>query len=251
MRRPSLLALVGLSFALAVGSAPATALVIQPVSVTRTVSASSSVTDSASGMQDVDPGQTLSSTDPSLTFQIGTNSSSSLLGWSATSSSGSGTVSMLDLGSGEFGVRLALDANASVSAGTSTCLVTCAGFAGSRARLDFTFDLTAPIHVSAFASQGPFFHPAGTGMTLLNGTLVIAFGGQQGSLPFDLAPGRYTLSGTAGASAGIDQSRFLFVPTSAGSLSGVLQYNVIPEPGTALLVIAGLLGLAGWRRGRA
>ena len=216
-----------------------------PVSLSRTVSASSGVTDSASGMQDVHPAQPSSSTNPSFTLSIGASSSSSLLGWSASSSASSGTVSTVDLGSGLFGLNLALSAQASASANSTTC-PTCTAGAGSSATLDFTFDLTAPIHVSAFAALGGSSHPSGVGMTLWSGGQFIAFGGEAGSLPFDLAPGRYTLQGSAGAGATI--APFQLVPTSFGSLNGVLHYTVIPEPSTGLLVIAGLLGLGARRR---
>jgi len=197
-------------------------------------------------MQDVDPGQSSSSTDPSLTLSIGASSSSSLLGWSAQSSAGSGTVTLVDLGSGLFAVNLTLGANASASGNTTTCS-TCAASASSSAALDLTFDLGQPIHVSAFASNGGFAN-ASIGMTLLSGGQVIAFGGTQGSLPFDLSPGRYTLQGQAAASASI--APFVLTPTSSASLNGVLHYTVIPEPSSGLLMVAGLLGLAGRRGAR-
>src|SRR5437773_210529 len=116
MRQSNLLAFFVLSLDLAVGSTPAVALVIEPVSLTRTVSASASVTDPVSGMQDVDPGQTISSTNPSLTFSISTNASASLLGWSAGSSASSWTVSFSDLPAGDHIVNLAADTSATLNA---------------------------------------------------------------------------------------------------------------------------------------
>lgn len=229
-----------------VGTSPAAAAVIVPVSLSRTVSASSGVMDSASGTQDVDPGQSSSSTNPSFTLSIGASSSSSLLGWSAQSSAGSGTVSTVDLGSGLFGLNLTLSAQASV--GTSAACPACSASASSIATLALTFDLTAPIHVSAFAALGGFANPTSFGMTLLSGDQVIAFGGTQGSLPFDLSPGRYTLQGQAGAAANI--APFQLTPTSSAPLNGVLHYTVVPEPSSALLVVAGLFGLAGRRSAR-
>jgi hypothetical protein len=227
-----------------VGASPASAAVIVPVSLSRTVSASSSVQDDASGTEDVDPGQSSSSTDPSFTLSIGASSSSSLLGWSAQSSAGSGTVSTVDLGPGLFGLNLTLSAQASV--GTSAACPACSASASSIATLALTFDLTAPIHVSAFAALGGFAHPSAIGMALVSGGQVIAYGGTQGSLPFDLSPGRYTLQGSAGAAVRV--APFQLVPTSYASLLGVLQYTVIPEPSTGLLLFAGLLGLARGRR---
>jgi hypothetical protein len=42
--------------------------------------------------------------------------------------------------------------------------------------------------------------------------------------------------------------RFIYAPSGNGYLAGLAV--LVPEPGTGLLVIAGLLGLAGWRRAR-
>jgi hypothetical protein len=242
-RRASRLALVWMLFSL-VGTSPAAAAVIVPVSLSRTVTASSGVSDSASGAEDVHPGQPLSSTDPSLTLSIGASSSSSLLGWSAQSSASSGTVTLLDLGSGLFGVNLSLGANASASGNTTTCS-TCSASASSSAQLAVTFDLTAPIHVSAFVANGGFGGFAGMDINLYLGNQLIAYGGTQGSLPFDVSPGRYVLQGSATASASI--APFQLTPTSFASLLGIVHYTVIPEPGSGLLVIAGLFALAGRR----
>jgi formylglycine-generating enzyme len=44
-------------------------------------------------------------------------------------------------------------------------------------------------------------------------------------------------------------NRFSFIPSSADPFHG-LRLAMIPEPGTGLLVFAGLVGLAGWRRER-
>jgi hypothetical protein len=41
--------------------------------------------------------------------------------------------------------------------------------------------------------------------------------------------------------------RFAIVPSAEADWIG-FRLAMIPEPGTGLLVIAGLLGLAGWRR---
>jgi hypothetical protein len=61
------IAFVGLSIALLVVSLPAAAAVIVPVSITRTVSASSSVTNRAAGTQDVDSEQPAPTTNTILT----------------------------------------------------------------------------------------------------------------------------------------------------------------------------------------
>ena len=241
------LALVGALLLPLIGAPPAAAAVIVPVSLSRTVTAGSSVRDLASGAEDVHPGQPLSSTDPSLTLSIGANSSSSLLGWSAQSSASSGTVTLLDLGSGLFGVNLSLGANASASGNTTTCS-TCSASANSSAQLALTFDLTAPIHVSAFVANGGFGGFGGMVITLSLGNQLIATGGTQGSLPFDVSPGRYVLQGSATASASI--APFQLTPTSYASLLGLVHYTVIPEPGSGLLVAGGLLGFAVRRRAR-
>ena len=56
---------------------------------------------------------------------------------------------------------------------------------------------------------------------------------------------------TALGPASFDQSTVSLLPPNAevsGSSLTSLTITAVPEPGSGLLVIAGLLGLAGWRR---
>ena len=45
--------------------------------------------------------------------------------------------------------------------------------------------------------------------------------------------------------------RLVILEPLAQTRPELVQSDVVPEPGTSLLVSAGLLGLAGWRRARA
>src|SRR5258705_158343 len=83
---------------------------------------------------------------------------------SGGSSASSWTVSFSDLPAGDHIVNLAADTSATLNANPTTCS-TCAGGASSNATIEFTFDLTAPIHVSAFFVDGTgLFHPFNIGM---------------------------------------------------------------------------------------
>jgi hypothetical protein len=164
-----------------------------------------------------------------------------------------GAVGLPDLGSGTFGIRLTLGTQASVGTSAATCSpIDCAGAASSSAKIEFTFDLTAPIHVSSFnANPFPLFSLGTFGMGLSSAGQEIAGSTSFGAPPFDLAPGRYTLTGIASSSAFVDASLFINRPSSANGIFGSVDYTVIPvpEPTSGLLVSAGLLGLTRRRRG--
>jgi hypothetical protein len=246
MRGSTSLGLVGLLLTLIAGSRPSEASVIEPVSLRRSVEASGRVTDLVSGTEVVDPGQSFSSDDPSLTLQLTANASATLSGATATASARSGTVSQGQLPDylGEPAFELRLTTNAEAHAGTSPNF---ASTAFARSTLELTFDLTQPIDVFAFFADGNISHPSRVSMTLLSGGNVIARG-EGGSPPFQLAPGRYTLVTEGIASASVDSRVGVFLPASFASFSGFVGYTVIPEPATAPLMLAGLALLARSRR---
>jgi hypothetical protein len=235
-RASSGLAFTALSLALLVGSLPAAASVIVPVSIERTVSASASVTNSATGLSDVHSDNPPVSTNPSLTFGVSAQTRAGLSGMSASADAGAGPVTIRE--GSTLGIEILTGAGASTA---GTCF-SCYAYANSRASLAFTFDLLAPIHVSAFLSFDNGLN-AGGYVGLSRGSEAIRGAGNTGSPPFDLAPGRYTFTGNATAFASGRNANL--------SSRGVLLYEVIPEPGSGLLVSVGLLGLGSARRPRA
>jgi hypothetical protein len=247
MLRSSSCTIVGLVLALTAGTRPSEASVIEPVSLSRSVEASGSVTDLVNGTEVVDPGQSFSSTDPSLTLQITANASATLSGATATGSARSGTVSQSNLGdyfgSPAFGLQLATTAEARANAPPNF-----AAMGHARSTLELTFDLTQPIDVFQFSAAGNIFHPGDVRMTLLSGGNVIVFITGGGASPFQLEPGRCTLRTSGLASARVDSRVGIFQPASSASFTGFMAYTVIPEPETGALMLVGLAGLALLRR---
>jgi len=233
---------VALSLVWLADSLPAAASVIVPVSITRGATAYSGVADGVSGTQDVHNDLPPSSTNPSLTYSLTANGSSSLAGWSASASANSGPVSLVELGPGRFGVRISVGAFADVDENLNTCSTyDCSGYGSSTASLGFTFDLTAPVHVDGLTNLASSFH-GGSGMSLSNASQVFYSGS-------DLAPGRYTLAGSANAFANVQY--LSYQPNGYAGVLGYFDYTVIPEPSSGLLASLGLLGLGSARRARA